>query len=327
MLIAARNIHSFYIKRTNDYRIVKIMGKDARSFLQRILSNDVLALESGQGTYAALLEKSSHLVTTLEVFILKDDIYLRLPKLYAEDAIALFEQYIVMDDVEIERLDGALYGLFPDVKDDLFQFKTHQMIKEGSFLGENAIWMRDDLCGLDGLLLSFDSCDCDALESEFKRLGFLEESLELLEYARIHAGLPAAGAELTPDRLILEAGQLGRIDFKKGCYIGQEPICRIHHRGEVKRKIVGWKGIDGYIPTQDDVFDAEEKEGVLTVTSSVESIAKNTQIGLAYCATRYAKSGQRLKNKQGAIELMDLPYDQTLILNDAIRPRYHFKGE
>ena len=58
---------------------------------------------------------------------------------------------------------------------------------------------------------------------------------------RIGLGIPQTAADLTPNRaLMLEAGleHLHAVDFKKGCYIGQEVTARTHYRGLVKRRIL-----------------------------------------------------------------------------------------
>ncbi len=59
-----------------------------------------------------------------------------------------------------------------------------------------------------------------------------------LERARIEAGVPAWGKELDESILPAEAGlDETHISFAKGCYPGQEPIARLHHRGHVNRRL------------------------------------------------------------------------------------------
>ena len=61
---------------------------------------------------------------------------------------------------------------------------------------------------------------------------------EELERARIEAGVPAWGKELDETILPAEAGlDETHISFTKGCYPGQEPIARLHHRGKVNRRL------------------------------------------------------------------------------------------
>jgi folate-binding protein YgfZ len=63
-------------------------------------------------------------------------------------------------------------------------------------------------------------------------------SAEELERARIEAGVPAWGKELDDSILPAEAGlDETHISFTKGCYPGQEPVARLHHRGRVNRRL------------------------------------------------------------------------------------------
>jgi len=58
------------------------------------------------------------------------------------------------------------------------------------------------------------------------------------ETARVEAGIPRFGADLTPENFPGEAGVLGRaVDFKKGCYPGQETVARMHFRGHPNRTL------------------------------------------------------------------------------------------
>jgi folate-binding protein YgfZ len=61
---------------------------------------------------------------------------------------------------------------------------------------------------------------------------------EELEVLRIRAGTPRHGRELDERVLPAEAGLVERaVRFGKGCYPGQEPVVRLHHRGKVNRRL------------------------------------------------------------------------------------------
>ena len=76
---------------------------------------------------------------------------------------------------------------------------------------------------------------------------------------------------------MLEAGleHLGGIDFKKGCYIGQEVTARTHYRGLVKRRIVPVRTTDTKLSTGDAVFWEEKEVG------KILSVAGNSYSALA----------------------------------------------
>jgi tRNA-modifying protein YgfZ len=91
-----------------------------------------------------------------------------------------------------------------------------------------------------------------------------------LERLRIEAGVPAWGQELDETILPAEAGlDETHISFSKGCYPGQEPIARLHHRGHVNRRL---RTLDvGSAAPGDEIRVADKVVG--RVTSSVPGVA------------------------------------------------------
>jgi folate-binding protein YgfZ len=93
---------------------------------------------------------------------------------------------------------------------------------------------------------------------------------EELERARIEAGVPAWGKELDDAILPAEAGlERTHISFTKGCYPGQEPIARLHHRGKVNRRLRVLE-VESANPGDPIVFNGKT---VGRVTSAVQGIA------------------------------------------------------
>jgi folate-binding protein YgfZ len=91
-----------------------------------------------------------------------------------------------------------------------------------------------------------------------------------LERARIEAGVPAWGKELDETILPAEAGlDETHISFTKGCYPGQEPIARLHHRGHVNRRL-RVLDVEAAEPGDEIVYDGK---AVGRVTSSVGAVA------------------------------------------------------
>jgi folate-binding protein YgfZ len=64
-------------------------------------------------------------------------------------------------------------------------------------------------------------------------------SADAIEALRIEAGLPRFGVDVGPDRFPFESLLAGAIDYQKGCYVGQEPIARVHARGSAAHMLRG----------------------------------------------------------------------------------------
>jgi folate-binding protein YgfZ len=131
---------------------------------------------------------------------------------------------------------------------------------------------RIDQLGVPGFALYVDAQRRDALEDALVAQGAVRASAEAIEAARMESGYPVFGIDMTDDTIPLEAGIESRaISFGKGCYVGQEVIIRVLHRGggRVARKLVGLR-IDDVVPPRGAKLYAAERE-IGAITSAAES--------------------------------------------------------
>ncbi|MGZ5337520.1 MAG: CAF17-like 4Fe-4S cluster assembly/insertion protein YgfZ, partial [Solirubrobacterales bacterium] len=79
-----------------------------------------------------------------------------------------------------------------------------------------------------------------ALRTALLSGGAAAVSEEAAEILRVESGRPRFGNEMTQATMPAEAGIEGRaVDFEKGCYIGQEPVARLHYKGRPNRSLRG----------------------------------------------------------------------------------------
>ena len=174
-------------------------GPDAEDFLQRMLSNDVTAAPC----QALLLTPKSRLIATLVVVRREPDDFLLLTEPGLGEAVRgtlLRARFAAKVEIESEEHTSVV------------------VFGEGDGIPNH----------------EFGEAGSELLDAE------LEPTLssEQLERMRIEAGVPAWGKELDDSILPAEAGlDETHISFTKGCYPGQEPIARLHHRGKVNRRL------------------------------------------------------------------------------------------
>lgn len=126
--------------------------------------------------------------------------------------------------------------------------------------------------------------------------GVPEGSPDELERARVLAGWPSAGAEITASTIPAELGlEAVAISFTKGCYPGQEPVARLHHRGHPNRglRVLAIEG--GELPPYDAELTLAGK-----VVGRVTSAARDPEHGIV--ALAYVRR--------------EVPVDDTLALAD-----------
>jgi folate-binding protein YgfZ len=140
------------------------------------------------------------------------------------------------------------------------------------FGDQPVVVVRIDQLGVPGFCLYVEPTQQEALLDALERAGAARVSQEAVDAARIESGYPVFGSDMTNDTIPLEAAIESRaVSFTKGCYVGQEVIIRVLHRGggRVARKLVALR-IDGARPERGaTIYSGDREIGV--VTSAAES--------------------------------------------------------
>lgn len=230
-----------------------VSGPDRTTFLQSLLTNDIQALEPGTGCYAAWLSPQGRMLTDMHVLAFKEAILLDVPADLAGATLQRLDQCLFSEDVRLESMAGSLTGVWLHGPKAAAALKTVFESADGlgewndywhrtfEFAGEPVWVARIDQLGVPGYCVYLAPGREVALYEALKRAGAVSVSREALEAARIEAGYPLFGIDMTSDTIPLEAGIEQRaISFTKGCYVGQEVVIRILHRGHgrVARRLV-----------------------------------------------------------------------------------------
>ena len=156
-----------------------------------------------------------------------------------------------------------------------------------------AIVRRDDLGGL-GFDLWVWAEHSDALTAALRSAGALAVDPEVADVCRIENGRPLFGRDMSTDTIPLEAGIEDRaISLTKGCYVGQEIIIRVLHRGQgrVARRLVGLT-LDptASVPGVGSTIRVDDRE-IGLVTSAAMSPALGWPIALGYVHRDFVEPG------------------------------------
>lgn len=281
---------------TSDARL-DVRGPDAAEWLQGLLTQEVKALQPGQGAYAAYLTPQGRMVADLRVLRRDDSFIIEAVAPVAAALLTRLEQFVIMEDVTIADVSGALGCLTvigPSAAAAVAAC-TGVPVRTLDALPEYGHVAIDDPNALVAASRAFGVAAFDLIgprsDVETWRSTLLaripEASLDLLDTARIEAGRPRFGVDMHEDTIPLEAGIESRaIDFDKGCYVGQEVVIRILHRGQgrVARRLVwivrtpvardepGWSAGDA-------VFLGDKQVGV--VSSACWSPARGGLLAIA----------------------------------------------
>src|SRR5262245_7149440 len=262
---------------------VAVAGPDRAAFLQGFLTNDTAALTAGRGCYAAWLTPQGRMLCDLHVFESGDMTLLDVPAADLVQIAERLEQFHFTEDVQIataETLRGiwihgpAAARLLGHEEYNVWAQYENARIEFG---GVPVVVGRVDQLGVPGFVIYVDAHQQQQVTGALVATGALHATPATLDAARIEARYPVFGVDMTPDTIPLEAGIEDRaISLTKGCYVGQEVIIRILHRGHgrVVRKLTRLR-IEGHAPSANaKVFSGDREIGFIT------SAANSPQLGV-----------------------------------------------
>jgi folate-binding protein YgfZ len=228
--------------RLDDRGVARVAGAEAAHFLHNLVTNDVEALEIGASRFAALLTPQGK----------------------------------ILFDFLIHRTGPQEFAL--DVAAD----KTADLIKRlGLYRLRAKIEISDESARL-AVLVAPDGEPADPRAPlGARRIGPRgaapsREALAAYEARRVAAGVPQGGVDFAygdafPHDVNMDL--LNGVDFKKGCYVGQEVVSRMRHRGEIRRRVVRVAALDAPLATGAAVMDGDLPVGTIGTVAGGEALA------------------------------------------------------
>jgi len=311
------------IDRSDRGRIV-VTGADRASYLQGLLTNDVVALKSGQGCYTAYLTAQGRMISDLHVYELGDLMLLTMAGDVKDTVLAKLDQFIFSEDVQLGDVSGT-FAQIAVVGPEAAQVAARVLggvsadvlaaLGEGGNMrtewdGAPAIVARTGDTGEPGYDVFVDRERAEALVAAFGAAGAVEADAATAETIRIEAGVPLFHRDMDETTIPLEANIESRaISFSKGCYVGQEVVIRVLHRGHgrVARKLVGMLVDGGDVPPSGTTIRSGERE-IGSVTSSTWSPALQRPIALGYVQRDFVEPGTKVAIGDGSAQVVAMPF-------------------
>ena len=184
-----------------DRTILCISGPDAKSFLQNLVTNDVAKLKNNI-VYAALLTPQGKLFSDFFLVDSKQGILIDVHSMVGDTLLKTFNLYKLRAEIKIEKTDLKVSTGIDNKPPKAFDDPRNP----------NMGWRY------------YSSEDLSQKNIDWEKL-------------RVQNLVPEFGKELSSDSYILEYGfeRLNGVDFKKGCYVGQEVTARMKHKSKLRK--------------------------------------------------------------------------------------------
>jgi folate-binding protein YgfZ len=282
---------------------LEIEGPDSVTFLQALVTNDLSHIERGQGVYALYLTPQGRMIADLEVlhrgtFLccgtapgLALPLATRLDQLiFAEDTrvtdISARQTQVCIVGGTAAAIVAGLFDLDPHVVDTLRELA--QIDIEGGFL------YRSGGLKLPSYQIVLPAHAHHDLVARLREAGLAAVTPHLLESLRIADARPVWGVDMTETTIPLEAGLLDRaISTTKGCYVGQEVIIRVLHRGggRVARRLMQLVSEGTSLPHPHDAIESPSGGPIGHLTSIGGALESDGWIALGYLVREAAELG------------------------------------
>lgn len=274
---------------------LEVKGVDARKFLNGILTNNIQTLMGKTGCYAAICTPKGKMIADLFCYTCEDYFGIDCSAGLKPVVLETLKKYIIFQKVTLNDqsekwgacgIVGPKAQAFLASKIAVLPAKEfeYDFVKWESF----TLWViRKKVWGLDGFeiwahrneipLLCKEGVGGDSLLG-----GLLEIDKATQEILRIESATPLFGIDMDDNSIPQEAGLYSALSFSKGCYVGQEIVARLEHRGHVGKKLCQFKIEGDAVPTKGEKIFSSDGEEVGQITSACFSTKHNSVLALGY---------------------------------------------
>jgi len=220
-----------------DRGIISVLGKDSKEFLQNIITNDINIVNKDNSIFSGIFTPQGKYL--YEFFIVKsnDGYFIDCSEEFVGELKVFLEKYKLNSDVEIKDISGEyVVGIISNEKFE--EIKKEENKTTQTIIYRSSPFFQDPRSKkLGSRVLS----NLEKLYLTIKKLSLkIEDGSDYFNNAH-EAGIPIKNLKKLQNNLFgLEANfeELSAIDFKKGCYIGQENTARMKLKNKLRKKLL-----------------------------------------------------------------------------------------
>ena len=251
--------------------ILRLTGKDPVGMLNAVLTNSVPP-RADPGAYALLLNPKGRVQADLRVLNAGEGVLVDTEPEGADAAREILGRYAPFSRVKLEDLSGewSVLGLYGPKAGDLLGLGLAEHGTAEVEVGADTLLAAGVAAPVPGYDLFGPAEGVDRAAEHLAALGAVLAGPDAYEAARIKAGVPRFGADLTPENFPGEGGVLDRaVDFRKGCYPGQETVARMRYRGHPNKTLYRLSFAGEAPAPNTPIFQGEKQVGTVTSVSPI----------------------------------------------------------
>jgi len=284
---------------------ILVTGSETVMFLNGLITNDMKSLELNSWMPAAFTNVQGRLLAAVRIIHREDGFLIDTEAATREAVMRLIERFTMAGDFKVaditeESAEQSVQGQScREVIDKVFGAPAADLERQRSvtldFEGVPVTLIRATHTGEDGFDVFVNRADLPSLRDALADAGAQATTEETLETLRIEAGIPRYGIDMDETNVVTETNLDDAVSFTKGCYVGQEIIVRIKHRGHVAKKLTGIVLPDAMTVSRSAQISSADGKEIGRITSSAFSPKLNRAIALGYVKYDYLAPGTAVK--------------------------------
>ena len=256
------NINNIYT--LEDRGILYVHGKDTEEFLQNIVSNNIKKVTDKFSIFSSLLTPQGKFLFDFLIIKHKNGFFLDCEKKQINDLFNKLNLYKLRSKIEILNLSNEF--VVASISKEKFLGLENTKNEEGytTKFRQDPIFLDPRNSKLGARLI----INLEKLYLSIKKLNLKpEDPIKYYELSH-RLGIPQVGCEKLKDKIFgIECNfeELNGIDFKKGCYVGQENTARIKIKNKISKRLLPFEVVDGKIKINEDIYFENEKYGKILI--------------------------------------------------------------
>lgn len=282
---------------------IRVSGSEATMFLNGLITNDVKTLAENRWMPAAFPTVQGRLIGAVRIVRGKDSFLIDTDAQSREAVLKTISRFTLAGDFHVSDVtaETALLSIqgkrAAEVVEKVFETTVSDLPRNGAIELPVTI-IRATHTAEDGFDVVVDSGRAAQVREALVNAGAQPVGDDTFEVLRIEAGIARYGRDMDETNIVTETNLDDAVSYTKGCYVGQEIIVRIKHRGHVAKKLTGLRF----------ETDLPIKSGT-SIKSTAFSPTLGKTIGLGYVRYEQLAPGTEVTVDEGiAATVTELPF-------------------
>jgi folate-binding protein YgfZ len=279
----------------SDMGLIKVSGVEAEKFLQGQFTNDIRQVTLEQSQLSAWCNAKGRMLVNFRIFQREAAYYLLLPRQCLEFTLKKLAMYVLRADVKLEAVNDSLWGIgiaggnASEIVQTCLGASPPISLNASVTVEQTTVLQIQKLPPRYILVTEKPASIWECLAKQARSVGTIQwRLLDIL--AGIPQILPATGDAFVPQMVNYQ--ELGGVNFKKGCYTGQEVVARMQYLADLKRRMYLARINTTTLPQPGDALYVANQEASVGTIVNAQFESDETAVVLAVIVIEEAKTNE-----------------------------------